>query len=738
MARKRIYPGKLAPSRGFSLIELLVVVAVIVILLALLLPAIGASRASSRAAECTSHLEQCGVALTKADLAKVAASPTQWLNKLLPYLDDGAKILRCPDDAAALATSGSASGGNIVTSYGINSRAGRMSGGDSHKIVMLDYKLAVANVVGPQGTDDWNSAHAPRHRGHINILQTDGSVHRKSVDQIDPRVCEIHDRLWRPTRDFHLPRTGCTADLALTPPPPPPTGPPPPPPPVPCPELTGGPLTISASAGVADEKNAGQTTSVTITITLSRAVSHEVTVMAQTADEAAVANQDFAPFSEQVSFAPGQTSKTITLTVLGDDTAEPNETFLLLLNDVKYNSKNCEEFTANGPATITIYDNDPPPSGQPDPCAEQGFPQDVDKSLNWIVNHQFAAGNWSLKHGLAPQCNNQCANSAPNYESQNGATGLALLALIGAGNAPGGPGPYTEEVCRGLNYLISVQNPATGDMTQISYSAGRIQYCHHIATLAMTEALLSMQDIENSACAGTSGATTCIDKDLLRQRAQLAIQFTVGMQGANGGYAYGYQENKVDLSVHMWAVASLTNAQKLGFNVPAATIQKLGQALDIVQSSPVTDYGITLGNYQYTVCCAGLWSTVTPSMTADGLFMRMMLGAPKNHSKIQSFINFGHTPWVGEPYYNLNVTHCLHKAGGQAWENWQQAMNTMLQAEMSRTGHQNGSYYWGSCPQEPRCAGEWNWTGGRLYCTVFSVLVQEKYFSRLNFSRPLP
>jgi len=512
--------------------------------------------------------------------------------------------------------------------------------------------------------------------------------------------------------------------------------------------LTGGPLTISASSAAADEKNVGETTPVTVTITLSRAMSMAVTVMAQTADQGAVANTDFTPFSELITFAPGQTSKSVTLTILGDDVAEPNETFLLVLNNPTFNGKDCEEFSSTGPATITIHDNDAP-TGQPDPCQPQGFSQDVDKSLNWIVNHQFPAGNWSLKHGSAPQCNYQCANSAPTYESQNGATGIALLALIGAGNAPGGSGPFTDNVCRGLNYLISVQNPATGNMTQAAYSSGRIQYCHHIAALAMTEALISMEEIQNAPCnnsgttsstsSTTSAATSCIDINLLRQRAQKAVDYSVQLQGASGGFGYTYQENKIDLSVHMWAVATLTNAQKLGLNVPATTIQKLKQALDATQSSPVTDYGITLGNYRYTNnCCDGLWSTVTPSITADGLFMRMLLGAPKNHAKIQSFANFGHQPWVGEPYYNLNLTHFLHKAGGQPWANWQQATSTMLQAQMSRTGHQTGSYYWGSCSNEPRCAQEWNWTGGRLYCTVFALLTQEQYFTHLNFSRATP
>ena len=87
-------------------------------------------------------------------------------------------------------------------------------------------------------------------------------------------------------------------------------------------------------------------------MTLSAAYDLPVTVTSATADSTATAGSDYGR-ERTLTFAPGETSKTITILVNGDRLAEPNETFVVNL------SSPTNATIAAGQGVGTIIDDEP-------------------------------------------------------------------------------------------------------------------------------------------------------------------------------------------------------------------------------------------------------------------------------------------------------------------------------------------------------------------------------------------
>lgn len=82
--------------RGFTLVELLVVVAIIGILIALLLPALQVAREAARRTQCINNLKQINLAIHTFENSKSHLPPTRmpchhgtWASELWPYLEQG-------------------------------------------------------------------------------------------------------------------------------------------------------------------------------------------------------------------------------------------------------------------------------------------------------------------------------------------------------------------------------------------------------------------------------------------------------------------------------------------------------------------------------------------------------------------------------------------------------------------------------------------------------------------------
>jgi len=96
-------------NRGFTLVELLVVVAILGILMGMLVPAVGAARARSRRMKCQADLHQIGVAFanylsvipTYPDAAQLPSmmSDKKPLYVILgPFMENDQSVYQCPDD----------------------------------------------------------------------------------------------------------------------------------------------------------------------------------------------------------------------------------------------------------------------------------------------------------------------------------------------------------------------------------------------------------------------------------------------------------------------------------------------------------------------------------------------------------------------------------------------------------------------------------------------------------------
>ena len=121
-----------------------------------------------------------------------------------------------------------------------------------------------------------------------------------------------------------------------------------------------GAFGISIADGVPGPVTEGVDPTVSFTVTLSEALTASVTVDYTTVDGSALAGDDFIADSGSLTFAAGETSKNITVTLIDDATLENNESFSVALANALYDPGGLDEPVAITDATgfVTIADDD--------------------------------------------------------------------------------------------------------------------------------------------------------------------------------------------------------------------------------------------------------------------------------------------------------------------------------------------------------------------------------------------
>ena len=112
--------------------------------------------------------------------------------------------------------------------------------------------------------------------------------------------------------------------------------------------------TVSIASSSASEASDNQTA----TLTLSTASGLDTTVNYATSNGTAIAGSDYVAVSDNVTFSAGETSKTVFVTIISDNTSEENENYTIALTS----SDNNSDIGTNASATMLITNDDSDPT----------------------------------------------------------------------------------------------------------------------------------------------------------------------------------------------------------------------------------------------------------------------------------------------------------------------------------------------------------------------------------------
>ena len=318
----------------------------------------------------------------------------------------------------------------------------------------------------------------------------------------------------------------------------------------------------------------------------------------------------------------------------------------------------------------------------------------VAMALKWIANHQNPDGGWSFDHTADGRRNCTCGNIGTLKTSFNGATAMALLPFLGAGNTHK-KGAYKKQVEAGLYYLTRSMkvNGATGDLTD----AGGRMYSHGLCAITLTEAFAMTKDRQ------------------LMAPAQMSLNFiTYAQDPVGGGWRYKPRQAG-DTSVVGWQLMALKSGHMAYLNVPKNTIAGCYKFLDSVQANSGATYG-------YTTPGGG------HATTAVGLRCRMYLGWKKDEPALVRGVETisKWAPSKSDMYYNYYATQVMRHHGGPLWDKWNKTMRDHLVAtqELGKGQCENtGSWNMG--------AGHGARVGGRLYNTALATMILEVYYRHM-------
>ena len=313
----------------------------------------------------------------------------------------------------------------------------------------------------------------------------------------------------------------------------------------------------------------------------------------------------------------------------------------------------------------------------------------VESALEWLASVQKRDGSWDFNDVGK-------SSGAGSLSSPTGATGLTLLAFLGAGHTHMKECKYQETVKRGVNYLLKAGIPRPAGLDFRGRSPGNEgMYVQAIVATALAEAHGMTNDRR------------------IRPIAQGAVEFIVRAQHSGGGWRYK-PDTPGDTSVVGWQVMALKSAYAAKIPIPRTVSQGINRFLADVSHEEGAKYSYMPGQ------------PPRASTTSIGLLCRMYMGWKADNPALVNGVKYlAQTgPSKSDIYYDYYASQVMIQftgAKGELWDKWNTTMRDWLVETQKKSGPEVGS--WDIIEN-----GHKGDRGGRLYTTCLAVMTLEIYY----------
>jgi hypothetical protein len=349
----------------------------------------------------------------------------------------------------------------------------------------------------------------------------------------------------------------------------------------------------------------------------------------------------------------------------------------------------------------------------------QAWRQAVDLALAWLAAHQDADGRWDADGFMEHDRPGDACDGPGDALVDVGVTGLALLALLGAGHSPldavlegssaARPG-YGAQVRRGVAWLLQQRSEDNVlHPTEEKTASGSFFHQHCIATIALCEAWAAGGD------------------ESWRPLIQGAVDYVETHRNPYSCWSYEQQSGENRMTATMWATLALLAAREAGFTVNVRALELVSAYVDdMTDDAGRTGYIEKGGRSGRRV---GEHLTDFPvdrfeTMTAAGVLLRLRLGQDRKRMPIlgKSIQLLGRLPPAWEKnakgssldFFGWSLgTQAMCLAGGWEWSSWSKAVTEAVVKHQRVDGNFRGSW-------DPVDA--WGAEGGRVYATAMLAL----------------